>query len=284
MKFAKPILKLIISGLILYFIFHKIDIEALKEILRETKLGWLFLGFVFFVISQFISSLRLHLFWSVLAVRISKLDNWKLYLIGMYYNLLLPGGIGGDGYKVYVLDQDHKTGKKKLIAALIYDRLAGLLALFLWLCVLFSIYTASQDLSLKLPITLVFAGLCSIPVAYLVLINISPIYHPLYFSALAYSILVQGLQLVTCVLILYALGAFNYILPYLAVFLVSSVAAVIPITFGGAGARELTFLASANYFPSIDVNIAVSLGLLFYIISVIASLLGIGYSFKQKIE
>jgi uncharacterized membrane protein YbhN (UPF0104 family) len=284
MKFAKPILKLIISGLILYFIFHKIDIEALKEILRETKLGWLFLGFVFFVISQFISSLRLHLFWSVLAVRISKLDNWKLYLIGMYYNLLLPGGIGGDGYKVYVLDQDHKTGKKKLIAALIYDRLAGLLALFLWLCVLFSIYTASQDLSLILPITLVFAGLCSIPVAYLVLMKLSPIYHPLYFSALAYSILVQGLQLVTCVLILYALGAFNYILPYLAVFLVSSVAAVIPITFGGAGARELTFLASANYFPSIDVNIAVSLGLLFYIISVIASLLGIGYSFKQKIE
>jgi len=284
MKFAKPILKLIISGLILYFIFEKLDIAALAETLKETKLWLLFIGFIFFVLSQFVSSLRLHLFWSALDVDITKADNWKLYLVGMYYNLLLPGGIGGDGYKVYILNKAHKTGKKRLISALIFDRLAGLLALFLWLCLLFAIFTKWKDFGTSVPFTLITLGICSLPMSYFIIHRFFTMYAPLYISALSYSLLIQGLQMTTCVLILYALGAFNFFLPYLAVFLVSSIAAVIPITFGGAGARELTFLTSANYFTSIDVNVAVSLGLLFYIISVLASLLGIGYIFKKKIE
>ncbi len=284
MKFAKPILKLLISCLILFFIFKKIDIAALAETLGESNIWLILLAFVFFILSQFISSLRLQLFWAALDVHISKIDNWKLYLVGMYYNLLLPGGIGGDGYKVYVLDQDYKTGKKKLISALVFDRLAGLLALFLWLCLLFASYIIWKELNMMISLALIAMGLSSIPISYFILKKFFIIYVPLYINALGYSLLIQGLQLTTCVLILFALGAFKFILPYLAVFLISSIAAVIPITFGGAGARELTFLASANYFPSIDVNIAVSLGLVFYILSVFASLLGIGYSFKQKIE
>jgi len=72
-------------------------------------------------------------------------------------------------------------------------------------------------------------------------------------------------------------------LAYLALFLISSIAAVIPITFGGAGARELTFLAGANYFP-LEIHIAISLSVIFYMITVLASLIGMAYSFKQNIE
>jgi glycosyltransferase 2 family protein len=32
----------------------------------------------------------------------------QLYLLGIYYNLFLPGGIGGDGYKIYLLKQKIK--------------------------------------------------------------------------------------------------------------------------------------------------------------------------------
>ena len=280
MKFVKPILKLLVSCIILYFVFRKIDISILIETLKEAKIWLLCIAFISFLLSQFVSSLRLQLFWSVLKIPLSKIENWKLYLICMYYNLLLPGGIGGDGYKVYLLHQEYKTSKKQLVSALIFDRLAGLLALLLWFSFLFALYLGLQNSSIA-PLLLLFMGLCSIPISYGIVKYFFIIYSPLYISVLGYSILIQGLQLITCLLILLALGANDFILPYLAVFLVSSIAAVIPITFGGAGARELTFLASAEYFPSIDVNVAISLGLLFYIISVLASLLGIGYSFKQ---
>lgn len=282
MKYLKPILKLIVSGLILFFVYKKIDFESLKETLSSANVLFLIVGFVLFLFSQFVSSLRLQAFWKVLKIKISNLENWKLYLIGMYYNLLLPGGIGGDGYKVFYLDKQFETGKKKLLTALIFDRLSGLLGLLLWLCLLFGIYLKTMAINPLWILALAISAILSIIISYIILRSYFRAYLPIYFRTLCLSFLIQGLQLGTCLSILYALGAFDNILPYLAVFLVSSVAAVIPITFGGAGARELTFLASTAYFP-LDLSVAISLGVLFYITSVLASFLGLGYSFKQKL-
>ena len=37
------------------------------------------------------------------GVFISEKESLKLYYKGMFYNIMLPGGIGGDGYKGYYL-------------------------------------------------------------------------------------------------------------------------------------------------------------------------------------
>ena len=48
----------------------------------------------------------------------------------MYYNLFLPGGIGGDGYKIYLLNKKYGTKARKLFWAVLLDRINGVLALF----------------------------------------------------------------------------------------------------------------------------------------------------------
>ena len=70
-----------------------------------------------------------------------------------------------------------------------------------------------------------------------------------------------------------ALGIFENHLAYLVLFLASSVVAIIPITIGGVGAREMTFLLATPYF-SIDTNTAVIFSLIFFIITAISSFFG----------
>jgi hypothetical protein len=55
---------------------------------------------------------------------------------------------------------------------------------------------------------------------------------------------------------------------------------MIPITIGGAGARELTFMYGAQ-FLDIQIEKAVAIAFLFYLISTLVSFFGIIYSFKK---
>ena len=57
--------------------------------------------------------------------------------------------------------------------------------------------------------------------------------------------------------------------------------AMIPVTIGGAGARELTFLYGAQ-FLDIQAEKAVAIAFLFYIISSAVSFFGIVYSFNKE--
>src|SRR6476646_11862338 len=55
--------------------------------------------------------------------------NIKLYWMGMFYNLFLPGSISGDAYKVVLLKKRYDSSYKKTSAAVLLDRFSGLLAL-----------------------------------------------------------------------------------------------------------------------------------------------------------
>lgn len=56
-----------------------------------------------FNISKIISSIRLNRYFKDINLSLSQTYNLKLYYLGMFYNLFLPGGIGGDGYKIYII-------------------------------------------------------------------------------------------------------------------------------------------------------------------------------------
>jgi uncharacterized membrane protein YbhN (UPF0104 family) len=94
------------------------------------------------------------------------------------------------------------------------------------------------------------------------------------------SIGVQGSQAIATLGLVIALGQGLHWADYLVLFLISSLVAMVPITIGGAGARELTFLYGAQF---LDVNAekAVAIGFLFYLISTSVAFFGIIFSFKR---
>lgn len=89
------------------------------------------------------------------------------------------------------------------------------------------------------------------------------------------------MQVVSAIMILYALGFEGKFSPYLFLFLASSLVAIIPFSVGGLGMREIVYMWGAKIFY-LDSHLAVLISLLFYIISALVSVSGAYYVFNPK--
>jgi uncharacterized membrane protein YbhN (UPF0104 family) len=96
---------------------------------------------------------------------------------------------------------------------------------------------------------------------------------PSFWPANGWSFAGQIAQLICAWFILMALGVEENILAYQLVFLLSSIVAVLPLTIGGVGARELVFVYAHTY-TGIEETAAVAFSLIFFLISAGVSLVG----------
>lgn len=271
----KTFLKLILTGLALYLVFLKIDTQQLFELVKTIQWAWLIPAILFFVLSKVATAVRLNQYFKNIGLFLSEKLNFRLYLVGMFYNLFLPGGIGGDGYKVYLLHKQFKTSVKKLLQAALLDRLGGLVAIVFLLFGLFLIVEVKLDfLETSLWNLLMIVGLMlTIPGFWLVQKFLFRDFLPSFWSANAWSFAGQIAQLICAWFILMALGINEKILAYQLVFLLSSIVAVLPLTIGGVGARELVFVY-AHQYAGIEETAAVAFSLIFFLITAGVSLVG----------
>ncbi len=273
----KTALKLALTGLALYLVFRKIDSEQLLALLKTLHWLWLVPALLLFLLSKAATAYRLNLYFKNIGLHISESQNWRLYLVGMFYNLFLPGGIGGDGYKVYLLNKHFKTPVKKLIQAALLDRLGGLVAIVFLLFGFFLLVDVRIDwLESSLWNGLMVAGLLlTIPAFWLAQKLFFKDFLPSFWVGNAWSFAGQVAQLVCAWFILLALGIHENLLAYQLVFLLSSIVAVLPLTIGGVGARELVFVYAHTY-AGIEETAAVAFSMIFFLISAVVSLVGAG--------
>ncbi len=270
-RYLKTFLKFIVSGVALYIVFQNIDWQETKRIFLSTNLFFIFVATVFFVLSKVASAFRLNHYFRNIELYISTNYNLRLYLIGMFYNLFLPGGIGGDGYKVYLLNKQFGTGIKPLVSATLLDRISGLVALVF---LAGGGYLIVPQYFPYIFFWLVIAGMVILyPIYYWVIKKLFVAFKKSFHSTNQYSIIVQGLQIVCAYFILISLGVEDKYVEYQVLFLISSVVAVFPFTIGGVGARELTFILGYQYLQ-IDQNVAVAFSFLFFFITAVVSLFG----------
>ncbi|GAX87633.1 conserved hypothetical protein [Lebetimonas natsushimae] len=270
-KFKKKI-KLLIKILFIFsaffIIINKIDINKLKEI-KLIYPSFLFLAFITFNISQIISALRVHNYLKNIKVTPSFKTQLMLYYLGMFYNILLPGGIGGDAYKAYKFQKKFEVGYKKIIKALLIDRFSGLFAIFVIISVL--VFFSSFKVFLVYASSLL---LISPFVLYFIHKYLFFEFKKSFFKTFIFSLIIQSLQLITFILILFAFNVKENLIDYGILFLISSIISVIPISIGGVGLRELTFLYAAKYF-NINAEAGILSAFLFFIITLISSSIGI---------
>ncbi|MFA6088206.1 lysylphosphatidylglycerol synthase transmembrane domain-containing protein [Mucilaginibacter sp.] len=269
---AKVVLKFAVTSVLLYFVFRKVPLEKVKLRLIHANYWWMFAALVSFFISMIISSWRLSSFFKSIKLKLDPRFNFRLYLLGLFYNFLLPGGIGGDGYKIYLLNKTYKLPAKKVFWAIMFDRLSGLWAIGLIIVAL--IFLIPQiDIHMGIPLSIFVGG--SI-VYYFVAYKFFREYTHYFFPAHLKAVAVQSLQLLAIVFIMIGQDFTGKYSPYLLSFLISALATIIPISIGGAGIRETVFLQLTKVFP-MDESLATFLPGSFYIISLIVALLGIYY-------
>ncbi len=279
-KYLKLLLKLCLTATALYMVYRKIDVQQVKEAFLKVHFGWLFLAFLGYNASKILSSFRLNYFFKSIELQLSNWFNLKLYYIGMFYNLFLPGGIGGDGYKVFVLKRGSEQSVKNLVGAALLDRVSGLAALCFLALSLF-LFSSSFDLLQNFQGLIYLAILAIYPVFFAGLKIVFKRFVSVFGMTNLLSFGVQGIQLLSAFFILQALGVESGYTDYLTLFLVSSVVAAIPFTIGGIGAREIVFVYGNTFF-GIETNIAVTFSLLFFLLNAVSSFLGAFVSIDLK--
>jgi glycosyltransferase 2 family protein len=270
-------LKLLVSAAMLWFVFSKIDIDRMVVLIQNSSAGYLLAALICFILSKWVSAYRLNIFFSATGLHIPARTNNKLYLLGMFYNLFLPGGIGGDAYKIFLLNRHHAVKLRHVFLATLLDRVTGLIALV----ILAIILTWWLPLPNRVHLMLALAIPLIIGISWFVIRRYFTMFRRTFAITNLQSLLVQGLQLISALCILTAIHQHQNQILLLTLFLVSSVMAVIPFTFGGAGAREFTFAITGSLlaFDQPTADAAIALGLIFYLITAITSLAGIWYLF-----
>lgn len=238
---------------------------------------FLLFAFLAYCCSIVIAALRLNGFFKGVGLELSERYNLKLYLLGLFYNLFLPGGVGGDGYKIYFLRRKFKVKGRKLLSAVFFDRLSGLWALCLITSALV-IFIPRLQIPNEIPIVVVVLGSV---VYYAIIRRYFSDYSKRFMLTHLRALGVQSMQVICVIFLLYALGFEGKFSPYLFMFLLSSLVAVVPFTVGGLGAREMVFVFGAEYFQ-LDAHIAVLISLLFYLTSACLAAFGSYFIFRPQ--
>jgi uncharacterized membrane protein YbhN (UPF0104 family) len=234
-------------------------------------------GVAAYFCSMIASSWRLLSFFKSINLRLDPRFNFRLYLLGIFYNLLLPGGIGGDGYKIYLLHKTYGLPAKKVFWAIAFDRLSGLWAIGL-IIVALKVFIPQIDIHIGIPLGIFVVGTI---IYYIVVKIFFKEFSKHFFKGHAKAIIVQSFQIITIIFVLMGQDFHGKFAPYLLSFLISALAAVVPITFGGAGAREAIFQKLSPIFH-MNVGLAVFLSVSFYLISLVVALSGLYYVLRPS--
>ena len=278
-KILSLLFKVLITILCFWYISTKIDLTAaLKAII---KADWLLLipAVLLLLFSKLQSAWRLNIYFHNIHLNLPTWDNIKLYWLGMFYNLFLPGAISGDAYKVILLNRKYAAPYKKTSAAVLLDRLSGLVAL--------GIILAAYGIGVlkELEWTLFFAvgSILAVAVLYIVIKRFFKDFVPGFWPTFLWGLGVQLTQVVCVYFILWSLQM--PLLPeWIFIFLITSVVSVFPAAMGGGlGTRELVFAEGAHYF-NLDPQMCVIVSLLFYISNVICSVGGAYFIFHDPLE
>lgn len=277
-SFGKLFLKLFFTVLAFYIIYQKVELKQVFEMMKQVNIFYLGAVLFLFNLGQITSALRQRYIFTLINVTMDKLSVIKLYYIGMFYNTFLPGGVGGDGYKVYYLKKHYDIRVKEGLASMLIDRGSGLAALFFLAGILYLFSSFAIDYLDEIAVVSLIA---LFPLYYLVIKRFFKRYLEGVIVYTYQSFIVHFIQLLAAFFLVLAIGSDHYI-DFLTLFFISSVVAIIPISFGGVGLRELTFIYGFSLL-GVDQTAGVTFAFVFFLITLFSSLIGIVFRVEKSL-
>ena len=273
------IFQIIVTVFFIYYTLSKIGLNKILEVIKSADLLFILFASIVYFLSQIISSERL---WFILKENnliISSKENIKLYMVGIFYNFFIPGGVGGDAYKGVLMNKKFQWSLKKIYKLLILDRLIGF-GVIICLIIVFSGFIL--DLEFISDFNFILAPLYAL-LFFVGKVLVQKIFNNkiVYTKAFFISHIIQIFQFGSIILILFSLGVTENYFTFLYIFLISSVLSI--FSFGGIGIREYVFFTLASN-TAVGPDIATSVGLIFTFSALISSIPGLFFLIKMKIK
>ena len=152
------LLRLGLSVALLFYLFKKVDVVKMIDILKEANFIYLLVALLLMFVIYFLILIRWNIFIRYLGIKVPFKSVARCFLIGAFFNLFLPTSTGGDVVKIIGLFQD-TSEKTKVVASVLLDRVFGLVALVLVSIIAFvSAYKIAYDEFLLIAIGAIFLG------------------------------------------------------------------------------------------------------------------------------
>ncbi len=278
-RFGMLLLKIGLSACCLWLALTKPDWTKIAGSWERIDPSWVLLSMGSYTLSKLLASNRLNINFKLIGIQISPSSNRRLYWLGMLYNLLLPGAITGDAYKVMVLGKNPEVSRRSLTLAVLLDRFSGLLSLMLIIAMLAVVVLPHSAWA--------FPGLTGavalIPLSYWLIRNVLPQQAPGFLSTFLLGAGVQILVVISVFSLIQSIHLMDATAEYLLVFLIAAATSVLPISVGGGlGIREFASITGAALLQ-LSVESALLISLLFYGVTVLTALPGLLYIFKDPL-
>jgi glycosyltransferase 2 family protein len=270
MRYLKWLLKFSITVALLWWVFRRIDLESVSEAIGKADKLLLALAFVPYLASRITAAFRLTTALHAHKIGISDYGGIHLHWISMFYGMFLPGGFGGDAYKLLRLKQDFPAhGTMLLTRILLWDRIIGFVMLILLAGVIAMFRFYGNVLIVAVPALALPGGWLLWWSARKWLPGIMPVMGRL----LLLSFGTQAFQLICTGFLLWSMGEFGHADDYALLFLSSSIATLAPLSIGGIGVRELVYLRG-SVLLGVSEPVAVTVSFLFDIIVTATAITG----------
>jgi uncharacterized protein (TIRG00374 family) len=291
-------LQLAVTAAGMYYVFHDASQRArIGEALHNADWRWLALGWACYGLVEALATFRWQLLLRIQGVTLGWLRTGAIVVIGLFFNLFLPGLVGGDAMRLYLIFKEVPGKKASAALSIVLDRLLGLVSIlvlaalvvsfrFAWLnryqqtahitYLALGLLTASALFAIGLLVAVGFGLLKRLPGKFPFRKGIvkAGAAVTLYASRPGISVAALGLTIVShCAYYLSyycaaaslhrSAGMTPALLDFMSIMpLVNSITGV-PISFGGVGLRETLFqklLGDLAGMPLAPAALAASLG------------------------
>ncbi|MGA3171883.1 MAG: lysylphosphatidylglycerol synthase transmembrane domain-containing protein [Chthoniobacteraceae bacterium] len=131
-KTILTIIQVFVTVGILFWVFHDPKTRAeMWDAMKRASHGWLLMGFLCYGVVEILAAFRWFVLLRVQEVRLPLWRVGALLMLGIFFNMFMPGGTGGDLVKIYFLLKEIPTKKAGGLLAVLMDRLIGLMALIM---------------------------------------------------------------------------------------------------------------------------------------------------------
>ena len=122
------LLQLLVTGGGLFYVFHDPQKRAqIADALRHSDIRWLALAWVCYGAVEVIATVRWQVLLRIQGICLGWLRAGAIVMIGLFFNMFLPGLVGGDVVRLYFVFKLARGQKTRATLSVAMDRLFGLL-------------------------------------------------------------------------------------------------------------------------------------------------------------
>ncbi|MBN2018492.1 MAG: flippase-like domain-containing protein [Candidatus Cloacimonetes bacterium] len=308
-----PVIQLIISVVLLFFIVYKYHISFFKRFAQIPHPQWIFVSlFISLVLIPILAAIRWKIMLNFSGIREGIFQILKINFISIFWGIMLPSSDGFAAIRLYLIEKRHKATPGKAGSTVVVEKFLGFMllcligigfsftvhlekivicrlllivmvlliaGLFLLLANKFTYNTLTQKLKNAKRSEKVFSFIVSLHKSFTVL----P-FGKIIICTLPIMLLFQLITIVNVKILFSAYGLDIPILTHLALVPIIQIISLIPVTISGFGVREGAFV---YFYQTIGVSpsIAMSVSIMnFLILTGVPALIGGIWSIISQIS